>query len=115
LGKSTFVYRKKRGDQTTPFVSKLKTHFRIVHPFHPLSGREFETVDFQNVWRRRCVSFLDDKEVMKAVPLEWTDAAGFDPFIELSCGRSYFRVAELLRLVELVADLDETKQPNSPQ
>ena len=50
---------------------------------------------------------------MKAVPLEWTDAYGLDPFVEQSGGRSYFRVAELLRLVELVADLDEARQPKS--
>ena len=80
-----------------------------------MSGKEFETIDYQNVWRRRCVSFLDDQRVMRSVPLEWTDAYGLDPFVELSCGRSHFRVTELLRLVELVADLNKAKQSQSPQ
>jgi hypothetical protein len=42
---------------------------------------------------------------MRLVPLEWTDVNGIDPFVSLSCGRSYFRVMELLRLEELIADL----------
>ena len=90
---------------------KLKARFKIVHPFHPLSGREFETVDYHNVWLRRCVSFLDDQGAMRLVPLEWTDVDGVDPFVELSCGRSYFRVMELLRLVDLLDDLNKAKQP----
>ena len=91
---------------------KLKARFKIIHPFHPLSGREFETVDYHNVWLKRCVSFLDDQGAMKLVPLEWTDVDGVDPFVELSSGRSYFRVMELLRLVDLIADLNRAKQPD---
>ena len=49
---------------------------------------------------------------MKLVPLEWTDVDGVDPFVELSSGRSYFRVMELLRLVDLIADLNRAKQPD---
>jgi hypothetical protein len=92
-------------------VYKLNARFTIVHPFHPLSGREFETVDYQNVWLRRCVSFLDDQGTLSLVPLEWTDVDDIDPFVKLSCGRSCFRVTELLRLVDLIADL---KPGNSP-
>jgi len=109
-GKKLGPYTKKKGDQTTPFVYKLKARFKIVHPFHPLSGKEFETVDYHNVWLRRCVSFLDDQGAMRLVPLEWTDVDGVDPFVELSCGRSYFRVMELLRLVDLLDDLNKAKR-----
>jgi len=35
---------------------------------------------------------------------------GIDPFVELSCGRAHFRVMELLRLVDLLADLNRAKQ-----
>ena len=89
---------------------KLKARFKIIHPFHPLSGREFETVDYHNVWLKRCVSFLDDHGAMGLVPLECTDVDGIDPFVELSCGRAHFRVMELLRLVDLLADLNRAKQ-----
>ena len=94
---------------------KLKTRFKVVHPFHPFSGREFETIEFHKVWLRRCVSFLDDQGVLRLVPLEWTDVDGIDPFVELSGGRSCFRVTELLRLVDLIADLTPMDFPDGKQ
>jgi hypothetical protein len=92
-------------------VFELKTRFKIVHPFHPLSGKEFEMIEYHNVWKRRCVSYVDDQGTMSSIPIEWTDAEGVDPFVEISCGRSHFRVTDLMRLVVLVADLDGTTTP----
>ena len=89
---------------------KLKARFKVIHPFHPLSGKEFETIDYHNVWLKRCVSFLDDQGAVRLVPLEWTDVDGVDPFVELSSGRSYFRMMELLRLVDLIDDLNQANQ-----
>ncbi|MDX2447233.1 MAG: DUF5372 family protein [Desulfobacterales bacterium] len=91
---------------------KLKTRFKVIHPFHPLSGKFFVTIDYHSSWKRRRLSFVDEQGAIQSIPLEWTDAEGVDPFVALSCGRSFFRVTELLRLVELVADLSE---PNLPE
>ena len=37
--------------------------------------------------------------------LAWTDAADEDPFLTTSQGRAYGRVAELLRLAELLEEV----------
>jgi hypothetical protein len=37
--------------------------------------------------------------------LSWTDAADEDPFLTVSQGRAYGRVAELLRLAELLGEV----------
>lgn len=42
---------------------------------------------------------------MAYFPLSWTDAGETDLFVELSQGRAMGHVRELLRLVQLVADL----------
>ena len=96
---------KKKGSPTAPFVSKLSTRFRIIHPFHPLYGKEYELVDYRNSWRKVCVEFLNEQGSTTTVPLEWTDAAGIDPFIELADGRVHFRIKDLVQLVDLVAEL----------
>ena len=70
-----------------------------------MSGGEFELINYRNCWQRGYVDFLDRHGTTSSVALEWTDAAGIDPFVELSGGRSHFRVEELLRLVDLLSDL----------
>ncbi len=79
--------------------------FRFTHPFHPLCGREFEVVDYRSSWGDDWLYFYDVEGRLKAVRARWTDAGGSDPFLEISAGRSHFRVDELLRLVELIAGL----------
>jgi hypothetical protein len=39
----------------------------------------------------------------ESLPLSWTSLAPADPFVERSAGRAWFRVADLLCLVELIA------------
>jgi len=49
------------------------------------------------------VDCRDGAGELVTIPLQWTDATGFfDPFLEASGGRSYFRVSELMELVELI-------------
>lgn len=77
----------------------------MTHPFHPRSGETFSLVGYRRSWGRESVDGLDPEGKLFSVPLSWTDAAEDDPFRALSRGRSYGRVRELLRLAELLDDV----------
>lgn len=80
----------------------------MTHPFHPLSGLQFEVVAYRRSWGGQpVVDCLDGEGRLDAIPLAWTDAAADDPFVTLSAGRAAFRVEDLLRLVDLVATAHE--------
>jgi len=95
--------RKRR--RTTPIVRTEPQKFRITHPFHPLSGREFELLWCKDHPAARRVCFLDKKGRRCEIPLSWTDLAPEDPFLALSSGRNWFRVADLLELACLIEGL----------
>ena len=101
---------KKNGQQTTPYVLGLKSRFTVIHPFHPLRGRQFNLIEYCNVWKKRRVQYLSDQGTVSSIPLEWTDAAGVDLFVHYSNGRSVFRFEDLVRLTELVADLSSARK-----
>lgn len=68
-------------------------------------GAEFE-VDYVQKWRDSAVVFFRDPEArLRRIPVEWTDLAPLDPFVEVSEGRSPFRVEDLLRLAALLDGL----------
>jgi uncharacterized protein DUF5372 len=78
---------------------------RITHPFHPLSGQQLACVgERYNRSGRRLLLRVDEATVC-SVPLQWTDLVAPDPEIVLSAQRALFRVADLLELVRLVAQL----------
>ena len=95
--------------RTAPFVSSLRKRLKVTHPFHPLFDKEFELVGFFNRWKEECVQFSDVDGSQFSLPLDWTDAAGVDPFLRVSRGRSHFRVEELLRLADLMAAMASRK------
>lgn len=49
----------------------------------------------------------DDR--VRALPADWTDVEGPDPYLVLAAGRTYFRVADLLVLVSLLAELSDRR------
>lgn len=59
-------------------------------------------LSYRKSWGRQFIDFQHDNGETGAIPLAWTDADQADPFLTVSQGRSVFRVAELLRLVQLV-------------
>ena len=79
--------------------------FRVTHPFHPLCGREFPLVCRRPIFGRCHVYLHDVRGRLQAIPVEWTDLAGPDVFVEVSAGRSAFRPDDLLRLADLVESL----------
>jgi len=79
---------------------------RVVHPFHPLAGQDFEFVKRRKNWRADRVYFLDTADELVSVPAEWTDVVAPDPFVMVSAGRSPFHIADLIELARLVGELD---------
>ena len=86
-------------------MSQLRRRFKVTHPFHPLYLKEFELLDYRRSWGEPYVECFDHNNDVVCIPLAWTDAGDLDPFNQLANGRSIFRVAELMRLVELIDDL----------
>jgi len=85
--------------------------FRITHVFHPQYGHEFRLADRRNAWGEDRVYFYDDAGVLRRLPTAWTSAASPDPFVEISAGRSHFRIEDLLQLAALIAQLTQTRAP----
>jgi hypothetical protein len=77
----------------------------VIHPFHPLFGREFEVWYFRHNWGDERVNYYDDSGAEASIPIGFTDLRAPDPFVAISGDRSLFRVGDLLELVRLVEAL----------
>ena len=66
-------------------------------------------MDYHRGWGHAYVDCFDENDEAISIPLAWTDAGDLNPFNQISDGRSVFRIAELLRLVELIEDLKSEK------
>jgi hypothetical protein len=82
----------------------------VIHPFHPLSGRQLDVVVRKHNWAEDRVFFFDDDGQFRSVPAAWTDVDPSDPFVVMADGRSPLRVADLLALAELI-DAIRPKRP----
>ena len=51
--------------------------------------------------------FYDEDGQLRHLPARWTDIEETDPFVAVASGRAHFRPGDLLRLSELIGDLDE--------
>jgi hypothetical protein len=74
----------------------------VIHPFHPLCGREFEFVRQKKNWGEDRVWFHDERGELRGLPAAWTDRAPVDPFVVVAAGRSPFRLCDLLELAGLL-------------
>ena len=74
----------------------------MTHPFHPLSGREFELVVRKNNWAEDRVFFFDDDGQIRSLPAGWTDVDPAEPFDVVAAARALFRTADLLALADLL-------------
>jgi hypothetical protein len=79
--------------------------FRIIHPFHPAFGREFELVTWRQSWAEDRAYYHDANGRLCSVPAGFTSMGRVDPFVEIAAGRSIFRVEDLIRLATLVENL----------
>ena len=67
----------------------------MTHPFHPLSGREFDLVVRKKNWGENRVFFFAENGQLTSLPAGWTDVDPPDPFVAIADGRSMFRVEDL--------------------
>ena len=74
----------------------------MIHPFHPLSGREFELVTYKKTWGEDRVYFRDDTGRLHHMLVGWTSEVEPDAFKTTAAGRCQFRSDDLLRLVDLL-------------
>jgi hypothetical protein len=75
---------------------------RVPHPFHPLSGRDFEFVAYSQNWGEDRVHLHDENGQLFSLPAAWTDVVAADPFVVIAAGRSAFTTDGLLALADLV-------------
>lgn len=81
----------------------MPARISIIHPFHPLFGQQFEFIEVHHNWHEDRARFrVDEDGRTESVPLSWTSLAAADPFRECSGGRAWFRVEDLLCLVEWI-------------
>jgi hypothetical protein len=95
-----------RSARTTADARGEPQTFEVTHPYHPLYGQRFELVIVRHNWGEARAYYHDEKGALSSLSLEWTDLAPVEPFVQMSAGRSLFRVTDLLELSRLVAVLD---------
>jgi hypothetical protein len=84
-------------------LGSAQGRFRIVHPFHPLCGAEYELVTRRLNWGEDRVFYYDSRGKLKSFLTNLTDVVSKDAFDQISAGRSAFRVDDLLELRALFA------------
>lgn len=77
---------------------------RVTHPFHPLTGRQLEWVEerFSATHERR-VQYHDERGHLQSMPSSWTSLGEDDLEVLVAAGRAHLRLADLIRLSELLA------------
>jgi hypothetical protein len=91
----------------------LRRRFRITHPFHPLYPGDYELLEYRRDWGHDLVAFYDATGKLITIPVRWTDLdSEADPFVAMSEGRSFFRVVDLLLLVELIGGIEPCERPD---
>jgi hypothetical protein len=79
----------------------------VTHPFHPLSGQEFELLDHRHNWGEDRVTVAAADGNTFSLPTCWTSVSPVDPAVAIAEGRLAFRLADLSRLADLVAELTQ--------
>ena len=77
----------------------------MTHPHHPLVGQEFDLVTYRHTWGEHRVFFYDQEGRLRSFPATWTNVIAPEPFVEVSAGRSMFRIGDLLALAALLQEL----------
>lgn len=85
-----------------PIPSQEARRIRITHPFHPLSGKQFDLVEHRCIFTESFVYFHDDDGHLREIPAAWTDFVKGDAFVELAASRSPLHAGCLLELAGLV-------------
>jgi hypothetical protein len=76
---------------------------RVVHPFHPLHGKQLVCVGERHTRYGMRLLLRVDEETVCSIPLQWTDLGPPDAEVAIGGGRALFRSADLIELAQLVA------------
>ena len=90
---------------TTPHPDDRYRRVRVTHPFHPLSGRDFEFVAYRQNWGEDRVHLHDEDGELFSLPAGWTDVVPAGPFAVIADGRCPFTIDGLLALADLTGRL----------
>ena len=82
--------------------------FKITHQFHPLYGCKFNLFTYRHNWGKFRVYFYDKEDNLISIPATWTDIEPEDPFVEASQGQSLFRIEDLIQLVDVIENVNES-------
>ncbi len=82
----------------------------MIHPFHPLYGRQFEILNYRHSWGEYRVTFYETADRVRILPAAWTSLAPPDPSVVLAAGRAAFRVVDLLQLSHLIGRIEEGRK-----
>jgi hypothetical protein len=106
MGSMTADGMRRKGRHTVHVVSTLRQEVTITHPFHPRYSEKFSLLSYGRPRGMiETVVLLDANDATVSVPLSWTDAGEADAFKTIASGRSWFRIADLVRLVPIVEQL----------
>jgi hypothetical protein len=73
----------------------------IVHPFHPLRGKQFAVLKSRVVRGVECLVLKGSESGTFAVPRDWTDQARPDAYRDAEVMPRFLRLEYLLPIVEL--------------
>jgi hypothetical protein len=96
-----------------PSIAPIPSHevrqIRITHPFHPMSGQQFDLVEHRCIFAESFVYFHDSDGHLREIPSAWTDSVKGDAFVEMASGRSQLHAGCLLELVDLIDRLGKVR------
>jgi Family of unknown function (DUF5372) len=82
----------------------------VTHPFHPLSGQQFEILNYRHNWGEYRVTFYETPDQVRTLPAAWTSLVPPDPSVLQAKGRASFRVMDLLALTQLLQRIEDRKE-----
>ena len=77
----------------------------MTHPYHPLCGQTLELAAQNKEYGEGRVFYRGPDGRMRYLPCRWTSLAAPDPFVIAAAGRACFRLEDLIRVAELIQDL----------
>lgn len=76
-----------------------------------MRGGEFVLVTRKWNWGEDRVMYFDGQGRLRSMLASWTNLANDDLFCQVSAGRSWFRIDDLVMLAALLADLRRARRP----
>jgi hypothetical protein len=95
---------------TADCVGTTRARVRITHPFHPLSGDEFDLVCRRLHWGEDRVVYAGPNGALRSIATNLTDLDPPDGFRRVAGSRAAFRTVDLLALCGLLDQLLAVEQ-----